>query len=374
MNSEETSRKSRCSLVLSVLVLFLSAAWFAYGCAAKPAKPLSPMDDPIHHYRTGMALYDQGQPAEAAKEFDRALQLKPDFSPALAGQALVLAAGQKYDQARGLAEKAAGQAETKEEKVLARTAMIRVMTAWKNKDWLDQAEAAFETAKVVDPQASEPYFFMAQAYEQAKQYDQAANLYKKVVSLKSRYAREADEGWDRIQKIKRAEVGEAFVQKIAQNPQITRADAAALLVNELELNKLAVKNDPVKSHATSDYAAHPLKEDIQTVLRLGLRGFEEYSPGVFKPDAPLTRSQFAQTMEDLLIKFTGDKTIARRYIGSPSPFNDISGSHYAFNAVMTCVSRGWLPPKGDGSFGKDQPVSGAEALLAVRKLKTSLGK
>jgi len=77
-----------------------------------------------------------------------------------------------------------------------------------------------------------------------------------------------------------------------------------------------------------------------------------------------------------LIKITGVEELATRFIGSVSPFPDLRNDLPYFNAVMLCTTRGIMAAKDlkSGEFDAMGNVSGAEALLSLRVLKTQLQK
>jgi len=83
---------------------------------------------------------------------------------------------------------------------------------------------------------------------------------------------------------------------------------------------------------------------------------------------------YAMMIESILIMLTGDGALATRFIGSRSPFYDLRADHPAFNAVMLATSRG-IMEAGDaatGAFAPYQPVGGADALLAIRRIREEL--
>jgi hypothetical protein len=79
-------------------------------------------------------------------------------------------------------------------------------------------------------------------------------------------------------------------------------------------------------------------------------------------------------IEDILIKLTGVDDLATRFIGSVSPFPDLRNDLPYFNAVMICTTRSIMVAKdlATGEFDPIGPVSGADALLSIRMLKSQL--
>jgi len=125
-------------------------------------------------------------------------------------------------------------------------------------------------------------------------------MFTKVLDLKADYLKEADTEWNLIQKIQRAMPGTVTGKKIAIVESISRADAAALFMEELRIDILYKKRtpktfdtsfkDPEKAKArkdskitAADIANHPLKADIEGILNLGVRGLENYPTIVFIP-------------------------------------------------------------------------------------------
>ena len=210
-------------------------------------------------------------------------------------------------------------------------------------------------------------------------------------NLKTDYVTEADAQWNLIQKIQRAMPGTVNGKIIANVDRITRADAAALLMEEMKIDVLYNKRNPktfdtsfkdpekaaasVTTKATAnDIASHPLRSDIEGVLEIGVRGLENYPDGNFHPAEIVTRAAYAMMLEDVLIKVTGDNSLATKFIGSTSPFPDVRADLPYFNAIMVVTSRGIIEAKDmtSGEFAPLSSVPGVDALLIIRKIKQEL--
>ena len=121
----------------------------------------------------------------------------------------------------------------------------------------------------------------------------------------------------------------------------------------------------------TDYTGSVFAEDIIASHRLNLRSFRIRN-GAFNPDRQLTRSELALLVEDLLhFKFNISRT---SFIGTESPFSDLSSSATGFNAVMSAVTRGLMKGREDGTIGPTDLVSGAEAVLVLHNLNQMLQK
>ncbi len=385
-------------LILGVAIIF--------GCAPKQRTGVSLEDNPSHHYLMGMELIEQSKIEEADNHFTRALYLDKNYSPALAGKALVhaiYARNQKdqghweveFDKVKKYLNKARKKVENNSERFIYHVTAIRAYFTAHPKGWLKEAEDHYSYAlnlKKVD-EADLPYYqtiaaahyFMGYGYYLAYEFRKAEDAFSKVLSSKpGKWHDKADRMFKRVQKIVRA-MGQYTLtgvgKKIAVKPAVTRGDVAALLVDELHLDKFMAGRIVVKSNlpkvafTPADVLNHPFKDEILTVIKWNIRGLEpEYDKTtqayLFKPEEPITRKQLAFIIEDLLIKLTGDNSIATAYFGTEkSPFPDVPVNVAWFNAVMNCTSRGLMEPDLSGEFRPDDNVEGAELIGALMKLR-----
>ena len=378
---------------LKRLMLMVAAiAVVAVGCAPKSAPPTSVMDTPEYHYKNGLKYLDNDQIDEAMKSFDRAIALAPKSPLGYIGKGLAFgkkgdfkAAFENMDKAKGYEEKG----------IEARIGMIRLYSMQRGKDWIKDAEKEFKAAKDKDPNNAALYYYMGEAYKVSFDFDKAADMFHKVLDLNKEFTSEANAEWALIQKIQRAAPGTVIGKQIALIDKIDRADIAALFVQEMDLEKLYTKRGPktydttfkapeetttafspektVKMEPATDIADNWLKPSIDTVLKLHVRGLEAGPNHTFEPNKLITKAEFALMLEDILIKVSGDDKLATKYVGSPSLFPDVRSDHYAFNAIMVVTSRGFIEAdKATGEFRPNDPVSGADALLAIREFKNQL--
>jgi len=78
-------------------------------------------------------------------------------------------------------------------------------------------------------------------------------------------------------------------------------------------------------------------------------------------------------MQGIMILVTGDESLATKYVGEQSRFPDVSGTHFAYNAMALMVDRGIMnADKMSGAFKLNDPMSGADALLAIRDFQNAL--
>lgn len=374
-------------LVLSVFVLSL------ISCAPAPRKEVSALDTPEHHVFSGNKLIDKGKYDDAKREFELALSLDPKYSPAHAGMGLVYGFQKNFDKGYDSLKDAKSYAKSKEDKVNANVFMMRLLSMERKGKWLEKCEDEFNDAVRLDPGASAAYYYMGKGYKVSYDFDKAGAMFKKVLDLNTKYVNEASEEWALVQKIQLAAPGSLIGKKIALIDEISRADIAALFIQELELEKLFKKRTPkrfdtsfqaptqkfetekmVKAEAATDINDHVLKTDIDTVMELMVKGLEPYPDHTFQPDKKITRAEYAIMIEDILIKVSGDEKLATKFIGENSPFPDLRSDLPYFNAVMTATTRGIIKAKDltTGEFGAMDTISGADSLLVIRKLKDEL--
>jgi tetratricopeptide (TPR) repeat protein len=386
------NRRSIFFLFMALLTV-VAFGMMVVSCAKPPRKPEAALDTPEHHVFTGNKLLDKGDYAGAQREFVLAIQLDKKYSPAYVGLGLAFGYQNDFEKAYENMKKAKGLAEKPDDKVTAHVGMLRLYSLERKEKWIDKAEDEFEAAVKLDRKSSAAYFYMGKAYKLAFNFDKAGEMFKKVLDLNDKYLIEADGEWKLVQKIQRAAPGSLIGKKIALIEEITRADVAALFVQELLLEKLYEKRTPrrfdtsfqapgkkfeadriVKTEAATDIQNHVLRVDVETVLRLGVRGLEPSPDHKFFPNEKVNRAAYAMMIEDILIKVSGDEKLATKFIGSKSPFPDLRSDLPYFNAVMVMTSRGVMEAKDltTGEFAPMGTVSGADALLIIRKLKDEL--
>ena len=389
-----------------LLVFFLSFVWLVSGCATKKLAPISDEDNPAHHYLMGMELIDKGDVNEADSRFQRALKLEPDYPPALAGRALAAAYRTKAQsdgehksvelkRALELLDDAKDEAEGDSQEFIAEVTGIRVYTHARPKKWIGDAEDCYEDSMDLDEVkvAELPYYrskeaapyFMGKAYFADYQFRKSEDMLSKVMSAPpGRWHEPAEILYRRVHRIVRASSGYTLTnvaKRIAVKDQVSRADVAALLVDEIHLDRFLAgriaapqKKDPA-AFIPADVRDNLFKPEILIVVKWGLRGLEPMYDGtsrayLFYPNKPISRKQLAFVLEDILIKITGDESLASKYYGQTnSPYPDVLPTSSYYNAVTNSVTRGLMAPDLSGAFRPDENTDGAELLQSVLRLR-----
>jgi len=399
-------------IVMSAMTALLGLV-LASGCAPQQvAKCTAPEDNPQHHYLRGMEALEKGNLEGAKEKFERSVFCEQKFSIAYSGLAIVAAeksktqteAGYRNVEASKAVEnlkKAEKLASTGEEKFDYLVAVMRVYPAIQSpKDWLKKAQDAFsdiknlkvDEQKLVYYQGTEAsHYFMGLAYLAALEFRQARDKFSDVLNAKreGKWNEKADKAWKKTDKIVRAmsgiTVGDVG-KKIAIKDGVTRGDLAALLIDEMKIDKLFAGRIPVQSQVDNmkaeftpaDVLNHHFRDEVLTVMKWKVRGlepkFDETSKAyLFKTEDVVKRGEMAFILEDVLIKLTGDEKLATAFFGQDrSPFPDVRPTSPFYNAVLNMTTRSIMEGELSGEFRIDSPVDGAEALLAIRMLKQKM--
>ncbi len=399
------SKSSCCLFVMVVAVLLIS------GCAGREVRCPTPEDNPQHHYVRGLELIEKGDINAAKEKFDRAVYCSDDYAPGIDGRSLAIALKAKQDfgadfkhsdvyKAYDGLYQANKRTESVEEEFAHQITTIRVHSALKGKRWQENVRKAYNKAKKLEVREAKLLyydgveaadFFMGMAAIEARDFSEARDMFAMVLDAKrdSKWNEKADVQWKLADRAIRAMGGRMIAdvgKEIALKESVARGDMAALLVEELRIERLFAGAIPVKSEVEAlkpavipdDIGNNPFKHEILTVLKWKVRGLEPvYSNGtgkyIFRPDDPVRRRDFALILEDVLVKLTGRDEITASFFGHKStPYPDVSETSAWYNAVMSVTTRGLMETELSGEFRPDEPVSGVEALLAVRVLRQKM--
>jgi len=387
---------------LSALALLLVV--FIFSCSKTPVRCTAPEDNPAHHYLTGMELLEAGKTDAAAEKFSRSSWCDEKYSPAHAGAAIAMAfkardvkddkyRSQEVKKVYGELKAAKKNADTPEDEFAWRLASMRVDSILKGNGWLKDVEKSYRGALKlkVDP-VKLPYYqaresadyFMGIAYMEAREFQQARERFAQVLNSRQegRWHGPSDVAWKRTDKAVRALSGITLGKGIALRDTVTRADMAALFVDEIKVDKLFAGRIPEKAKeppfVPADVLSSPFREEVSSMVKWGVRGLEPvYDEStrayLFRPEEPVKRKELALALEDIVIKLTGNAKIASAFLGHRnSPFPDVETSSPWYNAIMSVTTRNLMETGLSGEFRPDEPVDGAEAIMAIRALRHQL--
>ena len=362
------------------------------GCGKKVLKEESILDTPDNHFSRGMTEFERGNLSSAMTEFERAKALNPNYGLAFSGMALVYAKQGDFKKAYDFADKGIDKTDKSVDAHIVKGRVITMQR--KGDDWVEDAAKAFNKAIKINPNSSKAWYYLGITYKEGFKFGSAVSAFRKVVELKGPYSEQANAEWELVQKIERAKPGTKVGAKIALIPKIDRADLSVLLMEELKLMTLIEKKRPqvydtrfrapddptkiqatevTKMAATTDTEKHWAKNWIGDIIKAQIPGLEAYPDHTFRPDEAITRANYAQVMQGIMILVTGDENLATKYVGEQSRFPDVSGTHYAYNAMALMVDRSIMKAdKMSGAFKLNDPMSGADALLAIRDFQNAL--
>jgi tetratricopeptide (TPR) repeat protein len=366
--------------IFGLLMASLWLCFFASGCGPGPRPLERILDTPEHHTFNGFKLLKKERLDDAQREFEIALRLKPDYSPAHRGMGLVHGMKGEFGPAfvsMGLARE---YARDKKEEGLSYVGLMRLHTMRREEGWLEEVERNFRLATTVTRGLPAAYYYMGLAYKYGYRFADSGKSFKKVLELQGDLAPEADEQMEIIRKIEEANPRSDLGKELAIRDRMTRADVAGLLVRELRLDEIHEKR-PWREEGTSlrsssippDVEGHRLKSEIEKIVKLNIRGLGLLSDGTFGPDELVTRANYAIVIADIIAKVEGDSSLNHRYIGRKSPFKDVGKEVPYFNALMVCTTRGGIMEAKEGVFDPMEDISGADALLSIQRLRKELG-
>ena len=379
----------RTRTFLTATIILLAFA-LIIGCGPKPITKESVLDTPDNHFSQGIRELDRGNLDEAMKEFDRAKALNPKYAEAYSGMGLVWAERGDFKKALDLADEGVDR---NDQSVDCHVIKGRILVKQrKGDDWVKKAVKELDKAIKLNPKSGKAHFYKGISYKEAYMFGDAAFAFRKVIELKGDFAAEADREWAIVQKIERAEPGTKVGAKIALIPEIDRADLAVLLIEELKVLELLDKKRPktydtgfkapddptqmqtsevVQMAEVTDIDDHWAKNWIKDIVKA--RGMDVFPDHTYRPDELITRANYANTMQTIMIMATGDEGLATKYIGETSRFPDVNGSHFAYNAIALMIDRGIMhADKLTGAFDLNGHMSGADALLAIRDFQNAL--
>lgn len=131
---------------------------------------------------------------------------------------------------------------------------------------------------------------------------------------------------------------------------------ARLLTEQMEANKSypASFSDVTSAHWAANYIGYMEQFGI-------VRG---YSDGTFRPNAPITRAEFAA----ICCRF-------EQLTDGTAAFTDVPASHWAAKSIAYAATRGWVTGYADGTFKPGNNITRAEvAAVTCRLLERSADK
>lgn len=341
----------------------------------------------------------------AVTAFDATLAQAPDYVPALAGRADALVAAEKPVEAIGALE-ALVKADPSRTPARTRLEGLRLTTIEglveearqaRQRGELDRARDAWTRALQAAPESAFMYRELAAVERQLGRLDEAKAHAASALRLDDRDASSAallgeieaargdlaaaleayrraqtlDPRADyrpRIAEIERrvalAALPEAY-RAIAERPQITRGDLAALAGVALE--RWLEGSDTALAPLITDARGHWAQRWILAVAASGL--MEVYPNHTFQPGTPVRRSDVADLVQRTLERAAARNPAAPAAWRSAAPgFTDLPSTHAAYAAAAAAVAAGVMRADAGQAFAPQRLVTGAEASAIVERL------
>lgn len=370
---------------MKIIIKYLFPVFVLFLITSCATKPESVVDTPEYHFKAGMRAVENEDYRQAITSFQRAVDLDKKFALGYGGLGLAHAYLGNNNQAKDNASKCAGKGK-KDPEALALSARVWITMRDTEKKWFKRATSFLNKGLKRKKNHEGSLYWYGVAYLYNYNFSEAEDFFRRVVGMKGEYAGKADDKWTLSQKIVRAMPGTSVGKKVALKEKINRADLAVLFAEELKIGVLVDRMpqqntgfqtpSQMTSEATitipPDARGHWAETWVKDMLRYGIL---DISPdGKFYPDEVITRANYALAVQRLLVIATRDESLETKYFGeSVSRFSDVPSSHFAYNAMALCTERGIM--QADIMTGKFNPtgnVGGADALLIIRTLQTSL--
>ena len=342
----------------------------------------------------------------AAEHFDRAVVVNPRYAPALAGRGEALLGLGDRDMALKSFEAALG-ADPKLETLRSRVEVLRfrglqddVAEARKLADSgrLREARAKYEAAITASPQSPFLYRELAvierregdltgalthagkaieldpndsrgltlvgEIYEAQQDFAKAVEAYSAAIAIEPNEALS-----NKIEDLREKAAFDAMPAEyrgIETSADVTRAQLAALL--GVRLDELLKRSRDRNAVVITDTRGHWAATWIGSVVRAGL--MEVYANHTFQPQSVVRRGDLAQAASRALSLIANENPrLGESWRDAKRRFPDVSPGHLSYPAASLAVEAGVMKTLEDGSFDLSRPVTGAEAVAAVRTLE-----
>ena len=141
---------------------------------------------------------------------------------------------------------------------------------------------------------------------------------------------------------------------VRPDANITRAEVAMIFYRLLNDQ---TRNDYNQTSASFTDVAHGswFESAVATLAKLGI--ISGYPDGSFKPNANITRAEFATIASRFDKLAEGGKT-----------FTDVANTHWAYKFISSASAKGWINGYEDGTFRPDRAITRAETMTLVNRV------
>lgn len=332
-------------------------------CAGGPPRESATIDvSPETHVQAGRKLLQEGRPVEAAERFRSALALDGNYIPAVEGLGLV-----------ALAEDRPSDAEDSFRQGLRMdpgyagfyVGLGRLEAAREN---MPAAMDHYRRAIEMNNELAEAHYYLARAYEQTGQYSLAEEYYKKTLDRDPNHSG-AREDWKALadRRTSPDEMPPEYYL-IVKKPVVNRADMAALLARQLDLDTLCREGQ--NAVRPKDISDHWAARQIARAAVCGLMPADEDT--LFHPRQIVLRRDCARIAVDILVRFGGEDLVGSGSDETDAVIPDVPAGDPDLEAIRTVAALRIMGFRKDGSFEPDREVNGYRASKIVQALKEAL--
>jgi tetratricopeptide (TPR) repeat protein len=362
----------------------------------------------FHPAHAGLGYVELSREAydAALAQFDRALAIDPAYAPALAGKGQAYLATNQREQAlasfdaavaadpgliairgaadvlrfQGLQGGVAGARKAAADGRLAdaRAAYLEAIRASPQSPFLYRELAAverregqlpealerIEKAIELDPNDARSFVVLADVYESMGDLEKAAAALTSAAALEPSTALD-----ERIEALRARLAFDALpveFRMIEQATTVTRAQLAALIGIQLDalVKRAPRRNTAVITDTRGNWAA-------QWILPVARAGFMEvYLNHTFQPSATVRRGDLAVAVSSILQVIAAENPrLGASWRNARRKFPDLPPGHLSHAAASMAVEAGVMQPVEDEAFQLSRPVTGAEAVAAIKRLE-----
>lgn len=227
-------------------------------------------------------------------------------------------------------------------------------------------EALQHVRRAIDIDATDAASFalLGQLLEDRQQFDAAISAYENALRIDATPDIEAKR--DALRNRVAVELLPAQYRAIAANPQVSRADLAALI--GVRLQPLVDSAPTRDASLLTDIRGHWAERWITSVARAGV--VEAFANHTFQPATAVRRADLAQSVARLLNLVAVEQPVrAREWVGARMRFPDLPPGHMAYPAASMAVAASVMRVGNGGAFGPNDVVTGAEATAAIDAIR-----